>query len=138
MATITELSTAAQDAATNAIVDLLDAGTGAGDLLIYDGTMPAPNDTGAGTLLVTIPLDATAFGAASSGTATMADLDPVNWGADGTADYWRLVDGDGDPIIQGNVTVTAGDGSLKLSSITAVTGSPVDVTAFTYTTPSGE
>lgn len=135
---IIEISTAAQNAAANAIADLLDAGTGAGDLLIYDGTMPAPNDAGAGTLLVTIPLDATAFGAASSGVVTLADLDPVNWAADGTADYCRLVDGDGDPIVQGDVTVTAGSGFLKLSSITAVTGSPVDVTSLTLTMPSGE
>jgi hypothetical protein len=99
--------------------------------------MPGPNAGAAGTLLVTIPLDATAFGAPSSGTVTLADLDPVNWAADGSADYCRFLDSVGGTVLQGDVTVTAGTGLLKLSSITAVTGSPIDVTSFTLTLPSG-
>jgi hypothetical protein len=135
---VTEISTAAQNAHANGVVDLLDAGSGPGELEIYDGTIPGPNAGPAGTLLVTITLDDPAFGNASSGVATAADLDPTNWIADGTADYWRAVDSDGNVVMQGDCSVTAGSGSLKLSSITAVTGSPVDVTAFTYTAPSGE
>ena len=135
---VTELSTAAQNAHANGVVDLIDAGSGPGTLKIYDGTMPGPNAAADGTLLVTITLDDPAFGDAVAGVATMADLDPVNWAADGTADYWRACDSDGNVVLQGDVTVTAGSGSLKLSSVTAVTGSPVDVTSFTYTAPSGE
>lgn len=135
---VTEISTAAQNAHANGVVDLLDAGAGAGTLKIYDGTLPGPNAAADGTLLVTITLDDPAFGAAASGVATCNDLDPTNWVADGTADYWRACDSDGNVVMQGDCSLTAGTGSLKLSSLTAVTGSPVDVTAWTYTAPSGE
>lgn len=135
---ITQISTAAQNAHANGVVDLLDAGAGAGTLKIYDGAMPGPNVAAVGTLLVTITLDDPAFGNAVAGVATCFDLDPTNWAADGTAGYWRACDSDGNVVMQGDATVTAGSGALKLSSLTAVTGSPVDVTAFTYTAPSGE
>lgn len=135
---VTEISTAAQNAHANGVVDLLDAGSGPGTLKIYDGTLPGPNAAADGTLLVTITLDDPAFGNAVSGVATCADLDPTNWAADGTADYWRGCDSDGNVVMQGDCSLTAGTASLKLSSLAAVTGSPVDVTAWTYTAPSGE
>lgn len=58
------LSTAARDAATNAIVDLLD---GAGSKLVFRlaGTIGAP-----GAAVATLTMATPAFGASSSGTAT--------------------------------------------------------------------
>jgi hypothetical protein len=134
----TELSTAARNGHANGVVDLIDAGSGAGTLKIYDGTMPGPNASADGTLLVTITLDDPAFGDAVSGVATLADLDPTNWVADGTAAYCRFCDSDGNVVIQGDVSVLAGAGQLKLSSVDATTGAPVDVQEYTYTAPSGE
>ena len=69
----TRLPTAARNAACDAVVDLLDAGAGAGTIKIYTGSQPASaNDAASGTLLATITLSDPAFGAASTGVATMA------------------------------------------------------------------
>lgn len=134
---VAQLSVAAQNAGVSAIVALANAGSGPGKLRIYDGTMPAPASAAAGTLCVEITLDDPAWGSPTAGAAPLSDLDPVNWSADGSVDYFRVVDSDGNLVLQGDVTVTAGTGSLKLSSITAVTGSPVDVQSLTVTLPSG-
>lgn len=137
---IFQIPTAVQNAIADLVVDRLDAGSGAGRLRIYDGddaTLPPVNSAADGTLLVEITLDDPAYGAASSGAAALNDLDPTNWIADGTADYFRLVDSDNNLVAQGDVTVTAGSGTLKLSSVTAVTGSPVDVQSLTITMPNG-
>jgi hypothetical protein len=115
----------------------VDADAGAGKLRLYDGTMPAPSAGAAGTLCVEITLDDPAYGSPSAGAVTLNDLDPVNWIADGSVDYFRLVDNSGDLVLQGDVTVAAGTGTLKLSSITAVTGSPVDIQSLTLTLPNG-
>ena len=139
MATIVQISTAAQNAGLAAIIALINGGAGPGQLIIGKGTMPARGvATPSGDVLGTVVLDDPAYGAPSAGSAAMADLDPDVWDADGTAAWCRFVDSDGNTVVQGNVTNSAGDGFLKLSSTTAVDGSPFDITGFTLTLPSGE
>jgi len=55
------LSTAARNAAADAVVDLIDGGTGAGNLVFQ---------TSGDVEVATLAFSATAFGGASSGTAT--------------------------------------------------------------------
>lgn len=137
------LATASATAAVDAVVDRIDAGAGAGTLKIYSGAVPADGDTTpAGTLLATITLADPAFGAASSIDATvsravMTDPAAVNWAADGTAGCYIVEDSTGANVWSGDVTNSVGTGSLKLSSTTAVTGSPIDITSFTYSQPTG-
>jgi hypothetical protein len=128
------LSTAARNAAADAVVDLIDAGSGAGTLKIYSGSVgTTANDTPAGTLLATIAWADPAFGAASSGVATATDPASVNASATGTAGCFLVEDDTGANVFDGTVTATGGGGDLTLSTTSLVSGSPVDITSFTYT-----
>ena len=90
--------TAAQDC-LNDIVDRLDVG-GGGTLLIYTGSQPAnPDDVPSGTLLATLTLSTTAFGAAtqtSNGATVAANaITPATAVAAGIAGSARLASNDG-------------------------------------------
>src|SRR4051794_1666363 len=114
----TRLSATARNAACDAIVDLVDAGPGAGTLKIYSGTQPATADTAeSGTLLATVALVDPAFGAASTGTATGGDPAAVNPVASGNAGWFRVEDSTGANVYDGSVTATGGGGDLQLSNI---------------------
>jgi hypothetical protein len=129
------LADSARNAAVNGVVDLLDVG-GAGSIKIYTGSQPATPATGAsGTLLATITLVSTAFGASSSGSAALADPASVNAVATGTAGWARFADGAGAVVMDGNVTATGGGGVVELSTVSLVSGNPVDITGGTYTQP---
>jgi hypothetical protein len=133
---VLRLATAARNAAADAVVDLFDAGAGAGTVKIYTGSQPTTaNDTETGTLLATITLIDPAFGAASTGVATGSDPVSVNASATGTAGWWRGEDSTGANIMDGDCTATGGGGSMTLSTTSLVSGSPVDITSFTVTMP---
>lgn len=129
------LSDAARNAKVNAAVDLLDVGTGTagGTIKIYTGSQPAtPATAASGTLLATVVLSATAFGAASGGSASLTDPASVNAVATGTAGWARFADRDGAVVFDGDVTATGGGGVVALSTTSLVNGSPVDITGGTY------
>src|SRR6188508_3108300 len=111
--------TATRSALCDAWVDRFDAGSGAGKIRIYTGTQPATaNDAVSGTLLVEITLNDPAFGAASSGAATI-DSDPALTGtasASGTAGWWRGLDSDSATVCDGSVTASGGGGDLTLAT----------------------
>lgn len=120
------LSTAARNAAANAVVDLIDGGTGAGSLKIYD--------SGQITLLAELPLSATAFGAASGGVATAASItSDTSPAANGTAAEYTVCDGDGTVIWSGNVSTSGAD--LNLNTVSITTTGTVSITSLTYTQP---
>lgn len=133
----TRISTAARNAAADAIVDLLDAGAGAGYVEVRTGSQPAtPNTAATGTLLATLPLSDPAFGAASNGTATAAAItSDTAADATGTAAWFRAYDSAGNAVIDGSVTATGGGGDMTLSSTSIVTGGVVNVTGWTVTMP---
>src|SRR5690606_27410908 len=96
----TRRGVAARNAAVNAVVDLVDGGTGAGYVEIRTGTQPATvDDPATGTLLVTIELAPQAFSSAVGGTATLESV-PRGGTAEGTgtAGWFRVYDGDGSPL----------------------------------------
>lgn len=133
------LATATRNAKADAAVDLIDAGTGAGSLQIRSGSRPASaNDAATGTLLAEVILEDPAFGAASSGAASLVDPAPVTGAAAGTATWFRVLDGDDATIFDGSVTATGGGGDLTLATTTISVGLTVDITGGTYTQPSGE
>jgi len=136
-----KLSAAAAVAAANAVVDLIDTGTPASNLIIYSGTEPAgPADAiTTQTELVVFDLPDPAFGNAvdtvPGGTATAAAVTAVAAALTGTASWFRIVDGDDLVVLQGSVTDTAGGGDLKVSSTSIVAGIEVSVISLTYTQP---
>lgn len=131
------LATASRNAACNAVVDLCDVG-GAGTVEIRTGSQPASaEDAATGTLLATIPLAATAFGAASTGVATLAGvpLSDTSADADGTAGWARVKSGGGATVMDLSVTATGGGGDLTLATVSIVTGTTVRITSGTVTMP---
>lgn len=135
----TRLATATRNAAADAVVDLLDAGSGAGTIKIYTGSQPASaNDAPTGTLLVTVNLADPAFGAASTGVATLAGTPLSGTGvAAGTAGWARLADSAGATVLDGSVTATGGGGQVELATTTISVGVTVQITSGTVTMPAG-
>ena len=121
-------STAARDAATNAVVDLLD---GAGSKLVFrvGGTIGAPGDVAA-TLTMATP----AFGASSSGTATAGSIaSDTNAAGQGSAVSTASLQTSGDTLhIYCAVTAASGDIDMT-NGLTVASGDTVSCSALTYT-----
>lgn len=139
----TNISTAASTgrlkAACDFVVDLLDGGAGAGYIEIRNGTQPAgPGTSASGTLLATLPLSATAFGAATDASPSVATAAAItsdsSAAASGTATWFRAYDSNAVAIIDGDVsTVVAGTGDMQLDDTAIVAGGIVTISAWTYT-----
>lgn len=138
----TKITNAAAIAACNAVVDLLDAGSGAGKLLIYSAGsgVPANADTAITdqVLLAELTLSDPAFGnAADINPGARATANAITGdtaaNATGTAAFFRAVDSDDNPIIQGGVGTSGQE--LNLNTTSLVSGVAVDVTSWTHTQP---
>jgi hypothetical protein len=132
------ISTAARNAACDGQVDQIDVGTGTAVIEVYSGSGPATfGDAPAGTLLVSFDLQDPAFGAASSGVATLlgVTISAVGVGDD-DAGYARVLDQDGDVVMDTEDVGTSGN-VVTMSTITVSTGLDVDLTAMTWTQPAG-
>jgi hypothetical protein len=132
-----ELATATRNAAVDAVVDLIDGGAAAGTMQIRTGAKPGVGSAASGTLLATVTFIDPAFGAASSGSATVADPVAVTAVADGTAGHVRVLDSNATVIMDGTVTATGGGGDVTLASTSISTGQSVDITGGSITMPSG-
>ena len=139
MAVQTKLSNAAAIAACNAVVDLLDGGSGAGYIEIRTGSPPSNVDDAApGTLLATLPLSDPAFGSAADAnpgaTATASAItSDSSADATGTAGWFRAYDSNATAVIQG--TVGTSDADLILASVSITAGNTVSVSSWTVTMP---
>jgi hypothetical protein len=114
-----------------------------GVIKIYSGSAPGANNAVTGTLLSTLALSATAFGAAASRVSTAAAISSdTNAAATGTAGYFRVkLSGDADTAtaslkrLEGTVTATGGGGDMQLNSTSITAGGTVSITSWTYTHP---
>lgn len=105
-----------------------------GSLRIFSGTVPANIDAalGAAVLLATLPMSATAFGAASSGVATANAITSATAAASGTASFFRVLESDGTTgVYQGTVGTTGAE--LNLTTVSILAGGTVSVSSMTYT-----
>ncbi len=112
----------------NTLVDLCDTGgTGTeGDVIITTGG-------GTPTTLVTINLNDPAFGAASTGTATLDLTGGLTGtaGATGTAAVFQFRDKGNAAVFSGTVgTATSAD--LQISNTSISSGEKIEITSFTY------
>lgn len=120
----------------NAQLDALDTYCGSSPLLrIYDGTPPADANTAlsSNTLLATLTMSATPFGAASGGTLTAASIsNDSSADATGTASFFRILQSDATTVVlQGSVSTSGADLNLNTTSI--VSGGPVAVSSLVIT-----
>jgi hypothetical protein len=133
----TRITTARQNAACDSVVDAIDTGAPASTLELRSGAQPASaNDADAGSLLATFDLPDPCFGGAAAGVATANAIAAVTGDADGTAGHFRVKDGAGTVVMDGDVGV--GSGELQLNTDTISIGVDVEITAWTVTMPSGE
>lgn len=135
-----KISTACRNAACDAIVDLIDAGTGAGTVAVRTGTPPTNvADASTGTLLGTLTFSTTAFGDASSGTATAASItSDTNADASGTAGHFRVYAGaaaDTAALMQGTAGESADSTDMTFDNKTIVAGGTIAISSFTLTVP---
>jgi hypothetical protein len=135
------IGVAARNAACDAIVDLVDGGSGAGHLFVRSGSAPATPATGdSGTELADITLQDPAFDIAGSGGGN-ADGETILLGVPlsdtnavgGTAGHFRIKDSNSVVILQGSCG--QGSGDLSFDNATIVTGGTVTVTSLTVTVP---
>mgnify|MGYP007088349662 CR=1 FL=1 len=114
------------------LVDRFDVGAGTAVLQIYEGAMPATiNDAPLGNVLVEFALPNPSFGdaavSATGGTAVAEDIAPVPALTSGEASWFRILDADGVPQLDGDVSVAGGTGQLQLTSLTVVEAVDVSV-----------
>lgn len=126
---------------TDAIVDAVDAGTTntTGSIKLYSGAQPATPETApSGTLLVAINFanpafadsDQTGTAGLTGGTAISASVT-----ASGTPGYFRIVDRDGNALMDGSVTATGSGGDLTFDNTTFVSGATATISSFSVATP---
>ncbi len=144
MAAAPQYSQAAAQAALDALLAKLDAGSGAGVVKIFDGSIPANCEAAdAGTRLATLTLSTTAFGSAATNTTPRgaratanAITSDTNAAATGTAQYFRAYDDTGTTcVIQGNCGTSGADMILNTTSIAS--GSTVSCSSWIVTLPDG-
>lgn len=134
----TRISTAARNAAADAIAALIDVGAANGYVEIRTGAQPAnPGTAASGTLLVTIQLNEPAFGAASTGVVT-ADVSPALTAAAvaaGTAGWFRAYDDNDLAVIDGSCGAVSSGEDMELSNTSIASGQDVTITSWTMTMP---
>lgn len=122
-------------AARNARADSITTTLGSSPTLrIYDGTPPASANAAlsGNNLLVTLPMSATPFPAASSAVLTANAITTTNAALTGTASFFRLLKSDGTTVVaQGSVGTSGQD--LNLNTTAIVSGGPVAVSSFVLT-----
>lgn len=139
------LADATAIASADAQVALIDAGgAGApGRLRVYDGVRPANANAPvtSQTLLVDFTLAFPSFNPASTTTggataqADVSGIATVQALASGSASWFRIEDGNGVAIYDGDVTNNAGAGDIKISATAVSVGIDVSVVSLSFTQP---
>jgi hypothetical protein len=118
------LETAARNAACNAIVDLIDAGSGAGTLVF---------ETSADAEVATLTFSDPAFGNAATGTATAGAITSDTSAAGGTIAQASAYDSDDNKVIEFTCGTSGAD--INLSSLSITAGDTVSCSSLTITVP---
>lgn len=129
------LSTDTRNKACDAIVDDIDAGSGAGTIAIRTGTQPTNvGDADTGTLLGTLTFSDPAFGAASAGVATASAItSDTNADASGTAAHFRIKDSDSNIHSDGTCGTSGAD--MNFDNNVIVAGGTIAISSMTISQP---
>ncbi len=126
-------------AVRNAMDDAATALTNGGSIQIRTGSKPSsPADAATGTLLATITLNTPAFGAATSGSASLVTTSlNATAVADGTAGWFRILSSGAAALMDGLVSAAGGGGDIIMTPAAVVTGTTCTITSGTLTVPIG-
>lgn len=106
------------------VVDLIDAGAGAGTLEFQ---------TSGNVEVATLTFSDPAFGAATGGTATASAITSDTSATGGTVAKFVVKDSNGNPVFYGAVGTSGSD--INLSSLAVGAGDTVSISSLTYTAP---
>lgn len=106
------------------VVDLIDAGAGAGSLII---------NTSGDVEVATLTFSDPAFGGAAAGVATASAITDDTNATGGVAAKFVIEDSNGTDVCYGSVGTSGED--INLSTTTIVAGDTVSISSLTYTAP---
>ncbi len=132
------LTTALRTLIANQYRDQIDAGAGPGTVKFYTGTQPAGADDGlsGNTLLATLTFSDPSAPDASAGVLTFGAItQDSSADATGPVAWARVEDSDGNNVLDGDITITGGGGTIEINTVDIVSGGPVRITSFTITVP---
>ena len=118
------LTTAARNAACNAIVDLVDAGAGAGTLQF---------ETSGDVEVATLTMSDPAFGDAATGVATAGAITSDTNATGGTIAQASLYDSDSNKVLE--MTCGTSGAEINLSSLSVGASDTVSCSSLTITVP---
>lgn len=118
------LTTAARNAAANGVVDLIDAGAGAGTLQF---------ETSGDVEVATCTFSDPAFGAAATGVATASAITDDSSATGGTVAQASAYDSDSAKVIEFGVATSGSDIDISSTSVGAT--DTVSVSSLTVTAP---
>ena len=121
-----QLALAGRNDSIDAVNTLLNGGT----IEIRTGTPGAIDSAPTGTVLVTLTLNATAFAAASAGSATFNVIVDGTASSAGTAGHYVVKDSGGNPERNGTAGTSGTD--MILNSTTFGIGDDISITGWTY------
>lgn len=133
---ILRLKTAIRTSCVTPILTAIDAGSGAGTIKIYSGTIPADIDTApSGSNLILAELTfSDPCGTVTDGVLTMGAITQDSSANNtGLARWARILDSTGATVADVDVSSTGGGGTLQLNTVNIVAGGPVLITSFTVT-----
>ena len=124
-------STSARNAMVVALTAEIDAGSAGGYVELHETGFP-------GAARATLTFGTTSYGAPSVGVATTITITDEASALAGTVSVCRFFDSDANAVMDGSVTVTGGDGDVKISALGITAGAAVTAadTAGTITAPS--
>lgn len=129
---VMKLRTTVKNSVLTPLNDAISAGTSAGVLKLYTGTMRATPETAitTQTLLGTLTFSDPA-GVVAGGVLTMSAItQDAEADATGTATWATVEDSNGLSVFDIDVTNTGGGGTLQLNTVNIVSGGPILVTSF--------
>lgn len=114
------------------ILNAMDAGSAGAKIRLYNGTRPATGGT-VTTLLAELTC-ATTSGTVTNGVFTLGAItQDSSADATGTATWARIVDSDGNFVMDVSVTATGGGGDITMGSTSLIAGVPVAAISFVIT-----
>lgn len=115
--------TSVRNTVANTVVDLIDAGAGAGTL---------EYQTSGDVEVATCTFSATAFGNAASDIATAAAITPDSSATGGTIAKARAKDSNTNEVFACSVTAIGGGGDIEITDVSVNAADSVDTTSLTY------
>lgn len=125
-----EFSASIKNSRASAITSRIDASTTGGRIVIFSGEKPL----GVGALttqieLISFPLNKPSYASIDDGVITLRAIDEQMVATTGTAQFARIMDGDGGAVADISVGLIGSDADIKLPTLNVVQGAYIRLTS---------